>query len=178
MKKTLITILATVLVCACIVGGTLAWLTDKTDTIENTFTVGKVDIELTETTGNTYKMIPGNTITKDPKVTVKAGSEACWVFVKIEAIDVADYLTYTVDANWAALDGVAGVYYIQQNDLSAATDDVSYPVLAGNAVTVKNNVSTISGTPTLKFTAYAIQTSDSADLDTAAEAWAIVSANS
>ena len=32
MKKTLITILATVLICCCVAGGTLAWLMDKTET--------------------------------------------------------------------------------------------------------------------------------------------------
>ena len=91
MKKTLITIALTVLAGLCVVGTTLAFLVDKTDPIVNTFTVGNVDIELTETdgngnnvTGNEYKLIPGHTYTKDPTVTVKKGSEACWLFVKVD----------------------------------------------------------------------------------------------
>lgn len=83
MKKKVLSIVAVVLVLCCAIGGTLAWLTDKTDPVVNTFTVGDINIELKETTTN-YKMVPGNTITKDPKVTVKANSEACWLFVKVE----------------------------------------------------------------------------------------------
>ena len=82
-KKLLIPIMILILVIGA-VGGTLAWLTDKTDPVTNTFTVGNVDITLAETTGKTYKMVPGQTITKYPKVTVEAGSEECWLFVKIE----------------------------------------------------------------------------------------------
>ena len=49
MKKSLITMLvAIVLVAAVGVGATLAFLTDSTKEKVNTFTVGNVDIELTE----------------------------------------------------------------------------------------------------------------------------------
>ena len=76
--------LALVLVLGCAVGGTVAWLVAKTDPVVNTFTYGDINITLTETTGDDYKIIPGVDIGKDPKVTVKAGSEACWLFVKVE----------------------------------------------------------------------------------------------
>lgn len=76
--------LALVLVLGCAVGGTVAWLVAKTDPVVNTFTYGDINITLTETTGENYKIIPGVDIGKDPKVTVKAGSEACWLFVKVE----------------------------------------------------------------------------------------------
>lgn len=33
--------------------------------------------------GNTYKLIPGSTYFKDPKVTILEGSEKCYVFVKV-----------------------------------------------------------------------------------------------
>ena len=82
-KKTLALVLALTLLVAGVVGGTLAWLTDQTAEVKNTFTVGDINIGLTETTAD-YKMIPGNTIAKDPTVTVKANSEACWLFVKVE----------------------------------------------------------------------------------------------
>ena len=52
MKKKLTTVLAIVLVVALSVAGTYAYLTDKTDAVENTFTVGNVDIKLAETTGD------------------------------------------------------------------------------------------------------------------------------
>ena len=76
MKKKLTTVLAIVLVVALSVAGTYAYLTDKTATIKNTFTVGNVNIDLTEGTGEFYKMVPGTTIEKNPKVTVEADSEA------------------------------------------------------------------------------------------------------
>ena len=96
-KKTLALLLALVLVFGAAVGGTIAYLTDTTDPVTNTFTVGKVDITLTETfntdTNNDQKndawqaqLIPGTTYAKDPVVTVTNDSEDCWLFVKFEEI--------------------------------------------------------------------------------------------
>lgn len=182
MKKTIITILATALVCCCVIGTTLAWLTDKTEPITNTFTVGNVDIELTESANLNLKMVPGSTIAKDPTVTVKAGSEACYVFVKIEASTTLDtYITYTVAEGWTALGSESGVYY---RECAATADDVSYAVLANNQVTVKDSVTkkqmdALSATdavaPTLTFTAYAVQSENVAD---AAAAWKIANPTS
>ena len=100
MKKKLTMVVSLLLVMALSIGGTLAYLTDKTDAIENTFTIGNVKIDLTETGAtkgandelfkNSFKMVPGNEIDKDPTVTVEAGSEACWLFVKIEKSDKFD----------------------------------------------------------------------------------------
>lgn len=170
-KKTLAIALAVVLVLCCAVGGTLAWLSDKTDPVTNTFTAGDINIDLTETTNN-YKMVPGNTIAKDPTVTVKANSEACWLFVKVEKTNNPDnYLTYTIDSGWTALTGVDGVYY---REVAASTTDQSFAVLTGNQVVVKNTVTKTmletakTSAPTLTFTAYAVQKDNVAN---AAEAW-------
>ena len=65
---------------------TLAWMTDTSELV-NTFTVGKVDIDLNETDvdedGNTkeneYRLIPGSELKKDPTVTVMAGSEETYI---------------------------------------------------------------------------------------------------
>ena len=75
MKKAIAMVLAVMLIVALSVAGTIAWLTDTTEEVENTFTVGNINIDLTETE-NTYKIIPGTSQSKDPKVTVKGGSEA------------------------------------------------------------------------------------------------------
>lgn len=176
MKKKLTTVLAIVLVVALSVAGTYAYLTDKTGPIVNTFTVGNVNIDLTEGTGEFYKMVPGTTIGKDPKVTVKADSEVCWLFVKVEkSANFADFLTYDMANGWTALDGVNGVFYRQ---VEAGTADQDFAVLANNTVSVKSNVTkammdglTDATRPTLTFTAYACQT---AGIDTAAKAWAEV----
>ena len=90
-KALLLTLCAVLLVAASVLG-TMAYLT-STDTVTNTFTVGKVEIKLDETdvtnpTGsrvqaNSYKLMPGTTYTKDPTVTVLKGSEESYVRMKV-----------------------------------------------------------------------------------------------
>lgn len=172
-KKTLALVLALTLLVAGVVGGTLAWLTDQTAEVKNTFTVGDINIDLTETTTD-YKMVPGNTIAKDPTVTVKANSEACWLFVKVtESTDLKDFITYTIANGWTKLQD--GVYY---REVPASAADQTFSVLTGDAVTVKSDVTRTmletakTDAPTLTFQAYAIQKDHFA---TAAAAWAEVS---
>lgn len=174
MKKTLITILVTVLVCGSVFGTTLALLMDSTDPITNTFTVGDISIELKETTTD-YKMVPGNEIAKDPKVTVSTDSEDCWLFVKIEETNnPTNYLDYTIASGWTALEGKTGVYYRQVTDLSNEKG-VALSVLTGDKVTVKSTLTkdalatAKTAQPQLTFTAYAVQMDNVA---TAAAAWA------
>ena len=172
-KKTLALVLALTLLVAGVVGGTLAWLTDRTAEVKNTFTVGDINIGLTKTTAD-YKMVPGNTIAKDPTVTVKANSEACWLFVKVtESTNLKDFITYTVDTGWTELE--SGVYY---REVPASAADQTFPVLAGNTVTVKSDVTRTmletakTDAPTLTFQAHAIQKDH---FTTADAAWAEVS---
>ena len=167
--------LALVLVLGCAVGGTVAWLVAKTDPVVNTFTYGDINITLTETTGDDYKIIPGVDIGKDPKVTVKAGSEACWLFVKVEeeGTFVANKVTYSVADGWTKGDDTdipANVYY---REVGTVTADTDFYVLNGNKVTVSNSltkedIANITQ-PKLTFTAYAVQKDG---MDTAAAAWA------
>lgn len=100
MKKSFALILALVLVVGCVVGGTVAWLTATSDTVTNTFTTSDIKVQLKETKTN-FKMIPGYTIEKDPKATVLAGSEECWLFVKLEkSTNFDSYLTYEMADGW------------------------------------------------------------------------------
>lgn len=179
--RTLVVMLALVLMVGCAVGGTLAWLVAKTDPVVNTFTYGDINITLTEDTGSNYKIIPGVEITKNPKVTVKADSEACWLFVKVdeeywptftEADSETRKVSYTLADVWTALPNVPGVYYREVGAVSADTD---FEVLEGNKVTVSENLtkaevnSIAEGIqPKLTFTAYAVQKDGIAD---AATAW-------
>lgn len=48
MKKALFIMLSAALIVCATVAGTLAWLTDTTDPVVNTFTVGDINITLTE----------------------------------------------------------------------------------------------------------------------------------
>ena len=175
-SKMLIVLLALVLMIGCAVGGTVAWLTAKTDSVVNTFTYGDIDITLTETTGEDYKIIPGVNIAKDPKVTVEGGSEDCWLFVEVEESGefVSGKVTYAIADDWTKGDGTnipANVYY---REYSATATDTTYDILKDNVVTVsedltKADIQSITTNPTLTFTAYAVQKDN---MDTAAAAWA------
>ena len=176
-KKSLALVLALAMIVVCVVGGTLAWLTAKTPDVKNTFTTSDVDITLTESTTN-YQMIPGYTIDKDPKVTVLAGSEKCYLFVKVEKSENFDnFMTYDMADGWEALTGVNGVFY---RVVDTADMGTAYSVLANDQVTVKTDVTktmlnglTEATQPTLTFTAYACQYNSSNDNSfTAADAWA------
>lgn len=182
MKRKLIIALALWLALALGIGGTMAYLTATTGPVVNTFTIGNVGLELKETLGtldtngnHQFKMVPGNTIDKDPTVTVTAGSEDCWLFVKLtESTNFSDYLTYTVDSTeWTALTGVNGVYYreVAQND----TADQVFSVLSGDKVLVKTTVTldaVNAGTfsqPTLTISAAAVQKANLTVTDAYAE---------
>ena len=178
MKKKLIALTAAfLLVIGAAVAGTVAWLTDSTRTEVNTFTVGNIDIELAETTSN-YKMVPGQTIAKDPKVSVTAGSEACWLFVEVEeSTNLKSFIDYTIDPSWTKLED--GVYY---REVAAADTVQEFSVLTNNQVTVKNTVTKADmdaiekqtvAAPTLSFTAYAVQ---KAGITSVTDAWAKVQA--
>lgn len=170
-KKTIGIIMAVVLLIAASVLGTLAWLTDKTDSITNTFTVGNIDIDLDETTED-YLIVPGVDIEKDPLITVKANSEACYLFVKIEEANWPDSgLSYAIATGWTALAGEPGVYY---REVAQNAADQEFAVLDNDEVIVsadltKENIEAMDPAPTLTFTAYAVQQAGSAN---AAAAWA------
>lgn len=177
MKKKVLSIVAVVLVICCAIGGTLAWLTAKSDDVVNTFTPSNIKIELKETTGENYKMIPGYTITKDPKATVLAGSEECWLFVKIEkSANFNQYLTYEPANGWEPVAEETNVY---ARKVTTAEIGTAYSVLLNNQVTVKDGVDetmmnslTAANYPTLTITAYASQLHSSNNTDfTAKQAW-------
>ena len=175
--KTFVAMLALVLVIGCAVGGTIAWLTAQTGPVVNTFTYGDINIELTETKPENQqaKIIPGVDIEKDPKVTVKANSEACWLFVKVEETGtfVANKVTYSIATGWTQGDGTnipANVYY---RAVDAVTSDTDFAVLKDNKIYVseelsKSDIQSITVQPKLTFTAYAVQKDGIAN---AAAAW-------
>lgn len=176
-SKTFVVMLALVLALGCAVGGTIAWLTKTTDPVINTFTYGDINITLEETTQNPYKIIPGTNIDKDPKVTVVGGSEACYLFVKVEEENWPDFkdgssrkVSYAIANGWTELE--TGVYY---REVANSDANQVFQVLANDEVTVSNTltkgeIETVKNTtPKLTFTAYAIQKEGTGD---AAAAWA------
>ena len=185
-RRVVLTIALMLVVCVASIGGTIAWLQDKTETVVNTFSPSTIGIELTETQpgssndSRTAKMVPGLEIAKNPAVKVAEGSEPCWVFVKVVKTNNPDtFLDYSINSQWTALTGVDGVYYIKQDAASAADTvgaGVEYAILTGDKVTVKDSITkeqmnalNANTHPTLSFTAYAIQ---QYKFDNAAAAWA------
>lgn len=114
-KALLLTLCAVLLVAASVLG-TMAYLTSSAE-VKNTFTVGKVEIKLDETdvtnptgprvTANSYKLMPGTTYTKDPTVTVKAGSEESYVRMKVTFNNAKEIIALCTDPEYA--DEVTGV---------------------------------------------------------------------
>ena len=182
-KKSLALVLALAMIVVCVVGGTLAWLIATTPEVKNTFTAGDINITLAESEDLDLKMIPGYTIDKDPKVTVKAGSEKCYLFVKVDKSTNFDtFMTCTIATGWTRGDGTnipSNVYY-RVVDTAAANQE--FGVLKDDQVTVSGDVTktmlnnlTEATYPTLTFTAYACQFNNSNGTSfTAADAWANV----
>lgn len=192
-KKAWVSLVAVVLVLCCAVGGTLAWLTDKTGEVKNTFAPSDINITLTETPntdtdGNgendAWKadMIPGFSYTKDPVVTVKGDSVDCYLFVKFEEKgNPATYLTYTstlTAANgWTQGDSTDIPSSVWYRKVTANAADQSWNLLNGDTIAVKDTVAKDNMADAAKaelvYTAYATQLYKSNGVEfSAAEAWA------
>lgn len=194
-KKSLIVAFCTILM---LIGtmATLAYFADQ-ESATNTFTIGKINIELDETDvdnssmdnrdkKNTYKMIPGEPLPKDPIITVKAGSVDCWVFVEVidkeqvfneKTYKASDFLTYSITTKndkvspWNKLQEENGVAVYYCKVVKPATDLELPCILEGEQVIVKdtvteemmqdvieeNKTAPTEKYPELTFKAYAIQ---------------------
>lgn len=181
--RVLVMAVALTLIIGGIIGGSVAWLTAKTDAVVNTFTTSDIKVELTETNA-TYKMVPGCDIRKDPKAKVLSGSEECFLFVKLEKSENFDtFMTYEMADGWTALDATSGVYYRK-----VLTDNIgtAFSVLKGDKVAVNGDVTktqmnalTTDSYPKLTITAYASQLYKSAGVEfRAVEAWANINSTS
>ena len=116
MKKTkiMLSVISGLLVAAVAVGGTLAYLSDKTNEVTNTFNVGTgyisddehqglwldeakyggTESERTES-GNEYgELLPGSIVVKDPTVHMTGGSVKSYVIAKVAGVDAAEDVGY------------------------------------------------------------------------------------
>lgn len=190
MKTTKKALLALVCAVALVFGSvfaTYAYLTSTTDVVTNTFSVGNVKITLDETdvdvygvkegetrvTENAYKLIPGHTYVKDPIVHVTAGSEKCYVFVKvvdeIAAIEDATTIAAQMTAKgWTEIKEGEGVYYYQDIvDASESVTDIDVPVFENFKVKGDASVADYADAK-IEIIAYAVQADG---FNTAAAAW-------
>lgn len=144
--RILLTAVAALLLVVVSVGGTLAWLQDKTETVTNTFKPSTIGIELDENKqwdGTDLgeddweaQFIPGVDLTKDPVVSVTTDVEA-YVFVKVEVTGAwPDKATWTMAEGWTALDETKypGVYYRE------TAVNAEYHVIAGDIITVSDKM--------------------------------------
>lgn len=133
-KKLVIGLTASALCITSVVGGTLAYFTDK-DIRSNVVTLGHVTGTLTETdehkrddntTGKDYSNVkPGDVLSKDPTVNLKSDSEDAYVRVRIDykgltdeqAADIEEALD--IQKGWVKSDDG---YYYYQNILSNKND--------------------------------------------------------
>ena len=199
-NKKLVTVVSAMF-CAVVlvagsIAGTIAYLT-STASVQNTFTVGNIKITMdetkvdlygeavtpaTRTTSNEYKLIPGHEYKKDPTIHVEAGSEACWLFVKVEN-GIASYeaegnkIAAQLTANgWTALDGVANVYWHAVVDARDSAQDIKVfdEFILANSANFSGLTDAQIAALKINVTAYAMQsngfTTDAADVD-AKNAW-------
>jgi hypothetical protein len=95
---------------------------------------------------------------------------------------ISDYLEYAIADGWTALDGVTGVYY---RTVDNSTEAQTFSVLKDDKVYVKESVTLemlqvldSSNYPKMTFTGYAVQRDMTIEaIDSAAEAWALISQN-
>lgn len=161
-KKLLSLVAALTLVGVVGIGATLAYFTDTAE-ITNVFTMGHVDVTLTENEveknedgeyvqkddeeaiteeGLTFEdVMPGETVPKNPTVTVEDGSEAAYVraqisFEGLTEAQQADVLAeLVINEGWTLTDG----YYYYKEAVAAGNsvvlfDEVTVPGKWGNEV--------------------------------------------
>lgn len=142
-KKLALMFTAMLLVCVIAVGATIAYLTSTTGPVTNTFTVGKVGIDLDEsdvdeygspipsaspTQGNEYKLIPGHSYVKNPTIHVSTESEDSYLFVKVEngLADIERSATIEeqmIALGWVKMAGDENVWYL--NRIVVAGEDIA-----------------------------------------------------
>lgn len=180
-KKTIALAVAMVLTLTTVIGGTLAWLQTTSNEVKNTFTFGDIQIKLDETdtddsttnadrdTENAYDLIPGDKEIKDPKVTVLANSENCYVFVKItennNTLGTGKVINYAIDSAWKEVDATNKIYVYDVNKdgtgdivttsesdqminqsilATTTTDSETYNIWVNDALT-KENIAAMAG---------------------------------
>ena len=128
-KSKMAAVIAVLLVCVLAVGGTIAYLTTHSK-LTNSFTVGnigpidpekpgpgpdgpEIDKDESKLNGNLYephwvadsKLMPGNTVAKDPYVGVGPGSEACDVYVYVtNEMENNQMMYFAMNEGWSAVE--------------------------------------------------------------------------
>lgn len=178
--KIIILVILGVIVLGTITTGTYAWLSGKTKLLNSSFTYGDIKISINDSNdSNNYEIMPGTIINKDTSVSVKAKSEDCWLYVKIDkSTNFDEFMTYEVADGWISLEDNDNVYY---REVSKMASDQKYNVIKNNVINVKSELtrqmidSISENYPTLTVTAYAVQRDNNIDaLNNALDAWQLL----
>ena len=177
----------------------LAYLQDDTQMVKNTFTAGQVSFDeevglvehvtdeygnvedpssFTEE-GNTYNLVPGHSYTKDPTVTIEAGSEDSYVFLvvynPISKIETGQTIaTQMTAAGWTKITNantaIKGTVYAYNSIVKKSDTDTT--LSSFTSFTVKNTLGASDIEPysgkEIDVSAYAVQADGFED---AASAW-------
>lgn len=152
MKKKIIALcICVMMLTVAVAGGTLAYFTDEAAQT-NTFTAGKVDITLTESVveedenGNLvstgertsenqeYKLFPGQTVTKDPTISLASDSEKAYVAAVLTVRDEDGDIEALIGTGYENLLGINAILsggFVQEN----AAMKTAHP-LSGGALPV------------------------------------------
>ena len=129
-RNILMVVALMLVVCVASIGGTIAWLTDTTSAVTNTFSPSNIDLWMTETVSSTEQstknntsgitnaglhIVPGLDIAKDPKVAAVA-DVPYYVFVKVtesnwpiamegEETNKTRKVNYQIAEGWTELTG-------------------------------------------------------------------------
>ena len=195
--KALVLALCAVLLVVTTVFVTMAFLTSE-DSVQNTFTVGKVEITLDEAKvdsygneianaervkENEYKLIPSHTYVKDPTIHVDSNSEDCYLFVKIQNDLGSDGVINGIANNgWVLVEETQDVYcYYGVTDgetnstkqiVKPGEDKKVFDTFTFGEKANPNNYDTATKNAKIIVTAYAIQ-ADGLSEKTPAEIWAL-----
>lgn len=143
-KRSLLIMISLMLALTTAALGTVAYMTDQ-DTVTNNFTVGNVDIFVDEENvdkdvgpdgvtvpdrdqSNDYTLVPGLEQVKDPRVTVRMGSEPCYVRMRVTLNCYADLCTMTGKTGYDVLDMFVDINsdWTLTGDPTTVGDTVSY----------------------------------------------------
>lgn len=193
----------TFILVAIMTGGTMAYFTDKEEQ-KSTMTIGNLDITLHEYTdeNNTIEwddqidgklLVPGDSITKKPVVTIEEHAVSSYIFMQIEGANTMVQNGFTISGldvdNWQKLDNVDeidGVYvyigqYAKDFIVQETTAKRTLPPLF---TTVTYNIDNMERkddiAESLVINAYAIQSrniTNQSGIQGAKEAWKILESN-
>ena len=199
-KKLMVLVMALACVATISITATLAYFTDTTDAVVNTFTVGKVEITMDEANvdgkdaegndnsdeerdlANDYYLVPSHTYVKDPTVYVDKDSEACFLFVTvangialIETTEEGKTIAEQMDTlGWDVVDASKNLYCYCDADGKPKSVAAGADVVVFNEFTIEGTVDNTTlgrfGDAEIVVNAYAVQ-SAGLETKTAAEVW-------